>query len=426
MENNFNLPRNNKERIVIIGAGFAGLKLSRLLAGSRFQVVLIDKQNFHQFQPLFYQVATSGIEPSLISFPVRKIFQKYSNLHFRNTELKEIKPAHNQINTSDGDLKYDYLVIATGVTTNYFGNKNIEKYGISMKSTAEAINLRNRILESYERAILTEDIKEQEKLLSFTIVGGGPTGVELSGAIAELKNYVLPKDYPELDFSKMKIRLYEAAPRLLNGMSEKSGAKAIGFLEKLGVDVYLNTRIEDYQDKTIRLSNGEAIKSENVIWTAGVSGLKLKGLKEEDYARANRIKVDAQCKLSGYKNIYALGDISYLETEEYPDGHPQVAQVAIQQAKLMARTFKKKKPLDFQYKDKGTMATIGRNMAVCDLPGIRFAGRFAWFMWLFVHLMAIVGVKNRFFIFINWAQSYFLRDQSLRILIRPYKKQAVS
>ncbi len=423
MNNNYNLPRNNKKRIIIVGAGFAGLKLARLLAGSQYQVVLIDKRNFHQFQPLFYQVATSGIEPSLISFPIRKVFHKYENLHFRNTELLRIDSENNRIITGAGTISFDYLVIATGVGTNYFGNKNIEEHGISMKSTAEAINLRNRILESYETAILTEDEEVQEKLLSFTVVGGGPTGVELSGSIAELKNYVLPKDYPELDFSKMRIRLYEAAPRLLSGMGEKSGERARQFLEKLGVEIFLNTKIEDYNGDTITLSDGTTVKSKNFIWTAGVSGKLIEGLKKEDYARGFRIKVDRSNKLPEYENIYALGDTAYMETEKYPKGHPQVAQVALQQAKTLAKKLKNKKYQPFEYADKGSMATIGRNMAVCELPGIRFAGRFAWMMWLFVHLMAIVGVRNRFFIFINWAQSYILRDQSLRILIRPFKKQ---
>jgi len=425
MTNNFNLPKNNKKRIVIVGAGFAGLKMARLLARSKYQVMLIDKRNFHQFQPLFYQVATSGIEPSLISFPVRKVFQNHQNLHYRNLDLKEIIPETNQVVTQSGRIHYDYLVIATGVNTNYFGNKNIEKYGIPMKSTAEALNLRNRILDSYEKAILTEDEAEQSKLLSFSIVGGGPTGVELSGAIAELKNYVLPKDYPELDFSKMNIRLYEASPRLLNGMSEQSAKDAVKFLKRLGVEVHLNTRIDDYDGETLSLSNGEKIKSQNLIWAAGISGKLMKGLEEQDYGQGRRILVDRASKLLNYNNIYSVGDIALMRTDKYPEGHPQVAQVAIQQGKLLAVNLMKNQWKEFKYKEKGSMATVGRNMAVCDLPGIRFSGRFAWLLWLFVHLMSIVGVRNRFFIFINWAQSYILRDQSLRILIRPFKKKAM-
>lgn len=419
----FNLPVNGKKRIIIVGGGFAGLKMARLLSRSKYQVVMFDKRNFHQFQPLFYQVATSGIEPSSISFPIRKVFHKHQNLHFRNTELLEIVPEDNRVITTSGQLNYDHLVLATGVSTNYFGNKNIAQDSLSMKTTAEAINLRNNILESYEAAILTQDAKEQETLLSFSVVGGGPTGVELSGAIAELKNYVLPKDYPELDFSKMVIRLYEAGPRLLKGMSEKSGNDALNFLKKLGVEVNLNTMISDYKDREIHLQNGTVVPCKNLIWSAGVSGRKIKGISDDKYTRGTRIVVDRINKIKGYDNIFAIGDTAYMETEKYPNGHPQVAQVAIQQGVLLAKNLRKGEKQAFEYRDKGSMATIGRNMAVCDLPRLRFSGKLAWFMWLFVHLMAIVGVKNRVFIFINWAQSYFMRDQNLRVLIRPFKTQ---
>jgi NADH dehydrogenase len=422
MNNNFNLPENGKKRIVIIGAGFAGLKLARKLANSPFQVVMIDKRNFHQFQPLFYQVATSGLEPSNISFPIRKVFHQISNVHFRNTEFLEVMPDKKKIVTGAGELSYDKLVIATGVNTNYFGNKNIEEHSISMKSTAEAIHLRNRILESFETAILIDDRKEQAKQLSVVVVGGGPTGVELSGAIAELKNYVLPKDYPELDFSRMKISLYEAAPRLLHVMSEKASSEAYKFLTKLGVEVHLNTMIKDYDGENMILEDDTVFRVQNFVWTAGVGGIRINGLPEEVYVGGRRIGVDQQNKVKSLDGIYAIGDIASMETEKYPNGHPQVAQVAIQQAKLLAQNFLKGDCKPFEYKDKGSMATIGRNMAVVDLPGLRFSGVLAWFLWLLVHLMAIVGVKNRVFIFINWAQGYFSRDHSLRVLIRPFSK----
>jgi NADH dehydrogenase len=421
--NNFNLPLNGKERIVIVGGGFAGLKMARLLSGSKYQVVLIDKRNFHQFQPLFYQVATSGLEPSSISFPIRKVFHKHTNLHFRNTEFLSVHPKEKYINTSSGTLRYDYLVLALGVRTNYFGNSNIEQNSLPMKSTAAAINLRNNLLESFEAAILSEDSVWQETLLSINVVGGGPTGVELSGAIAELKNYVLPKDYPELDFTKMKIRLYEAGPRLLASMHEKSGKAALKFLTKLGVEVHLNTMIKDFNQDTIILSDNSKVSCKNLLWTAGVKGRPVNGFNDDQYVRGNRLKVNRYNQLYGYDDIFAIGDICYMETPEHPNGHPQVAQVALQQGKLLAQNLQREKLLEFEYKDKGSMATIGRNMAVVDLPGIRFAGKLAWFMWLFVHLMAIVGVKNRLFIFINWAQSYIMRDQSLRVLIRPFKSQ---
>jgi len=424
MENNFNLPRNNKKRVVIIGAGFAGLKLAQKLSKSPYQVVVIDKQNFHQFQPLFYQVAASGIEPSSISFPVRKIFQSHSNLHFRTTELLSVNTNEQKVHTRAGELRYDYLVLANGVNTNYFGSKNLEKGSLPMKSTAEAINLRNRILSSFEKANLTEDATEHAKLLSIVIVGGGPTGVELAGAIAEMRRYVLPKDYPELDFSMMKIRLFEAGPRILNGMSDNAGKKALRFLDKLGVEVHLDTRIDDYEGDKVSLSNGETLYARNLIWTAGVSGQYTEGVAKNSYKRGNRVAVDKYNRISDSDNVFVIGDACILSGDEkYPNGHPQVAQVAIQQAINLARNLKTKgKWKAFKYTDKGSIATIGRNMAVADLPGFRFSGGFAWFLWLFVHLMAIVGVKNRFFIFINWAQSYFSRDQSLRILISPYKR----
>ncbi len=422
MQSVFNLPENNKKRIIIIGAGFAGLKLARSLVGSPYQVVVIDKRNFHQFQPLFYQVASSGIEPSSISFPIRKAFQQHPNLHFRNLELISIHAVENKITTDAGDIAYDYLVIASGVNTNYFGNENIAQNSIPMKSTSEAIYLRNKILASFEKAILTEDKSAHDSILSMSIVGGGPTGVELAGALAELRNHTLPKDYPELDFSRMKIRLFEAGPRLLAGMSETSSQRALKFLQKLEVDVNLNTLILDYNNDEIVLKD-KKIKCNNLIWAAGVSGKTIDGFESDDYTRGNRLKVNRQNKLINHSNIYAIGDISSMVTPKYPNGHPQVAQVAIQQAKLLAKNFVKQQEKEFEYHDKGSMATIGRNMAVVDLPRIKFSGTLAWFMWLFVHLMAIVGVKNRLFIFINWAQSYFSKDQSLRILIKPIDRK---
>jgi len=334
MNHIFNLPVNSKKRIVIIGAGFAGLKLARNLANSKYQVVVIDKQNYHQFQPLFYQVAASGIEPSSISFPIRKAFHEFPNLHFRNMLLLEVDTAANEIKTTAGNLRYDFLVIATGVNTNYFGNTNIQKYAIPMKSTSEAIYLRNRILESYEAAILAPEKVEQEKLLSIAIVGGGPTGVELSGAIAELRSFVLQKDYPELDFSLMKIRLYEAGPRLLNGMSEHAGKKAMEFLHKLDVEIHLNTIIKDYDGENIVLADNSMQKCQNLIWSAGVNGKIINGLNNDVYTKGNRIRVDRNNKVKNSTNIYAIGDMAYMETDIYPMGHPQVAQVAIQQAKL--------------------------------------------------------------------------------------------
>lgn len=420
IQKRYNIPLNGKKRVLIIGAGFAGLKLAKELTNSKFQVVLLDKQNFHQFQPLYYQVATSGLEPSSISFPVRKMFHKNKNIHFRTTEVKRVNTTNKTVTTEQGDIKYDYLVIATGVYTNYFGMKDIEEHGISMKTTSEAIRLRNILLQNFESAVLEDDKEKSSAKLSIIVVGGGPTGVELSGAIAEMRNYVLHKDYPEIDFGKMKVYLCEASGRVLSAMEQKSSDKALNYLKDLGVEVLINTRVESYDGKEAKLSDGSTIKSETLLWTAGVSGVKIDGLTKDAYTFGSRLNVDRLNKVLREDFVFAIGDNCYMETPNYPKGHPQVAQVAIQQAKNLGKNLKKNlsSVKEFEYKDKGSMATIGRNMAVVDLPGLRFTGFIAWILWLFVHLMAIVGVKNRLFIFINWAWSYISRDQSLRIMIK--------
>ena len=418
-----NIPNPDQKRMVIVGGGFAGLKLARKCSRQNTQVVLIDRNNYHQFQPLFYQVATAGLEPSSISFPLRKIFHKSDDVHFRMAKLEEVDLHKQLIYTNIGYLEYDYLVLATGVSTNYFGLENVKENAIPMKSVSEAIYLRNRILENYEKALNKTDEKEQQALMNIVIVGGGPTGVELAGALAEMKKYILPKDYPELDFSKMQIYLFEAGPRLLQGMLEKSGNEALQSLEKMGVNVFLNRPVEDYDGEMVRTSEGEQFKAQTLIWTAGVTGRAIKGLPEEVLTRNKRIHVDQYNRIKGYKSAFAIGDIAYMETSEYPQGHPQVAQVAIQQADHLAKNLVRyEKGHDmklFFYEDRGTMATIGRNRAVADLPLIHLRGTVAWLLWLFVHLMAIVGVKNRFFIFINWMWNYITYDQSLRVLIRP-------
>jgi NADH dehydrogenase len=418
----FNIPTNKKERVIIAGMGFAGLKLARKLVNSEYQVVILDPRNFHQFQPLFYQVATAGLEPSSISFPLRKLFQKKKNIHYRNTSLEKIYPERKTVLTSYGEIKYDKLVLAMGAYTNFFGNQELEENGLSMKTTAEAIFLRNRILQSFEKAMFENDPEVKKKLLSIAIVGGGPTGVELAGAIAEMRNHILPKDYPEIDFSLMKVMLFEASDRVLSSMSEKASAKAYRFLQKLGVDIHLKTRIKGYDNENVLLPDGTKYQTDNLIWAAGVQGRGVDGLSAEAIGAGRRLMVDRYNKVKGYEDIYALGDIALMETENYPKGHPQVAQVAIQQADNLSKLFVKGKARPFEYNDKGSMATIGRNMAVVDLPWWHFSGFFAWVVWLFIHLMAIVGVKNRLFIFINWASNYFSRDQSLRVLIKPFSK----
>ncbi|MFU8844330.1 MAG: NAD(P)/FAD-dependent oxidoreductase [Bacteroidales bacterium] len=418
-----NIPRFPKKRIVIAGSGFAGLKLARKLMGKGFQIILIDKNNFHQFQPLLYQVATAGLEPSAISFPLRKVLQKATDVHFRIAELVKVDASKNEVITNIGRIKYDYLVLAMGAKTNFFGQHEIEHFALSMKSASDAILIRNSILEHFEQALLETDPKKIEQYLNIILVGGGPTGVELAGALAEMRKYIFPKDYPELDLSKMRIAIYEAAPRVLAGMSEQASERALSYLQKLGVEVHLRTRVEHYNGSCIRLSNGSTISSKTVIWSAGVKANSVEGFTPENFGRGGRIIVDRQNRVKGHKNVFALGDISQMETPKYPHGHPQVAQVALQQGRTLARNLLKSKKgkgeEDFEYFDKGSLATIGRNLAVADLPYGKLHGFVAWVLWSFVHLFTIMGVKNRLLIFLNWSWNYFTYDQSLRLLIKP-------
>ncbi len=418
-----NIPDTGQKRIVIAGGGFGGLKAARKLAYNNFQIVLLDKNNYHQFQPLFYQVATSGLEPAAIAFPLRKVFQKKTNVHFRMARIEEVHPEINEITTSIGKLHYDYLILATGVSTNYFGMQQVKENSIPMKSISEAIYLRNYILKNYEAALQQTVTSEIEAFMTICVVGGGPTGVELAGALAEMKRYILPKDYPELDFSLMKVYLFEASGKLLNGMSAQASSKAEKYLRRMGVNIFPGTAVKDYDGKTITLANGKKINSKTLVWAAGVTGKPIAGIPAELITRTNRILVDEVNLILGYPNIFAIGDICCMKTVNYPNGHPQVAQVAIQQARLVAnniiRIEKNKPKRPFHYINKGAMATIGRNLAVADLPGFRVHGFIAWILWLFVHLMSLVGIKNRFLIFINWVWNYITFDQSLRLLIKP-------
>jgi len=402
-----NIPETDKKRIIIIGGGFAGLKFVQKSLCRNFQLILLDKNNYHQFQPLLYQVATAGLEPSAISFPLRKVLQKEENIHYRMAEVKEIFPEQNEIATNIGNLKYDFLVLAIGADTNYFGQENIEKNALSMKSAADAILIRNTILENFEKALLQTSSEEIEKHLNIALVGGGPTGVELAGALAEMKKYIFPKDYPELDLSKMRIVLYESAPSVLAVMSDNASALSQKYLEKMGVEVNTKTRVIDYDGTTATLSDGTFFETKTLIWAAGVKANSLKGLNTETYGRAGRLLVDRENRVKGYSNIFALGDLCLMETPKYPNGHPQVAQGAIQQATLLSKNFKRfannKKMRQFEYLNKGSMATVGRNRAVADMPGIKLRGFVAWALWSFVHLFTIMGVKNRLFIFMNWS-----------------------
>ncbi|MBN2616204.1 MAG: NAD(P)/FAD-dependent oxidoreductase [Bacteroidales bacterium] len=420
------IPRNEKKRVVVVGGGFAGTRLVKKLLKHKFQVVLIDKNNYYQFQPLFYQVAMAGLEPSAISFPLRRMFQGQKGFHFRMGEVLRVRPEKNELETSIGSIEYDYLVMATGVTTNFFGNKNVEEKAASMKSVSDAIFIRNKILANYEKAINCETDEERQKYLNIVIVGGGPAGVELAGSLAELKKYILPKDYHEMNFHNMKVYLFEAAPKILGAMRERSSRTATRYLEKLDVEIRLNTAVQDYDGKKVVVTDGTELETETLIWTAGVAAKRFEGFPEESFGYANRLLVNDYNRVKGTENIFAIGDIALMQNEDYPKGHPQVAQTAIQQANLLGKNMKRlvngKTPSSFQYFDKGVLATIGRNLAVADLPGITLKGFAAWFIWSVVHLLSISGAKNKIFVFIDWAMNYLIYDPSLRLLIRPKVK----
>ena len=412
---------SKKQRIIIIGAGFGGLRLARALNGTDYEVFLIDKHNYHQFQPLMYQVATARLEPSSISFPLRKVFQHSKNVNIRITEVSRIDTDARIVYTPIGDIPYDRLVIALGCTTNYFGNTRIQSHSFPMKSVPQAMALRNRILQTFEDTIEAGP-DELQSLLNFVIVGGGPTGVELAGAMAEMKKNILPKDYPGVDFSRFTIYLLEGSPHTLNSMSEISKIKSQKYLASLGVIVKTGTVVEDYDGNTVRLRGGQTITARNLIWAAGVTANTLQGIPASSITRGNRLITNRYGEVQGLNGVYAVGDIAYMPTPKYPNGHPQLANVAIAQAAFFARNFKRElkgQPrMEFEYHNKGTMATVGKRKAVVDLPGISFQGRFAWLTWMFVHLMLILSVKNRLFIFFNWMMSYFANDSTLRLMLK--------
>ncbi|MEL6392229.1 MAG: NAD(P)/FAD-dependent oxidoreductase [Bacteroidota bacterium] len=419
-----NLPESELPRVVIVGGGFAGLKMARGISRKHYQVVLIDRNNFHQFQPLFYQVAMAGLEPSSIVFPFRKLFHGEENIYVRVTEVQEVDLEEKRLNTPLGICNYDHLIIATGANTNYFGNKLIQAKSLPMKSVSEALFLRNTILDDYETAVSTPDYDDRQELVDIVIVGGGPTGVELAGALAEMRKTVLPKDYPELNVeAEMDIYLVQAGDILLAGMSEKSGRKAEKYLQDLGVRVLLNTRVTNFDGELVTMEDGSTIPTNKVIWAAGVTGELFKGLPEDAIVRGNRLQTDAYHQVAGVDGLYAIGDIACLPTEDWPNGHPQVAQTAIQMGRNLSKNFNRlargKDLKPFTYKDKGSMATIGRAKAVVDLPSFHFSGFFAWLAWLVVHLFAILGTKNKFFVFINWLTNYINYNQSLRLIIKP-------
>lgn len=424
-----NIPQSNLPRIVIVGGGFAGIALAKKLKNQQVQVVLLDKHNYHTFQPLLYQVATGGLEAGSIAYPIRKVVQEYKNFYFRLCHVNEIDTKNNKIIADIGELSFDYLVIATGSKTNYFGNKEIERNSIAMKTIPQSLNIRSLILENFEQALITDDENERNSLINFVLVGGGPTGVELAGALAEMKNAILQKDYPDLDISRMQINLIQSGDRILNTMSEKSSAAAEKYLHHLGVNVLKNIRVTSYDGKTISTNTSLVLETATLIWTAGVQGAMLNGLDASSLVeKVERIKVNEFSQVAGYSTIFAIGDIASMTSEEYPQGHPMMAQPALQQGKLLGeniiRLLRKQKMKPFEYNDKGSMATIGRNKAVVDLPKYHFHGVFAWFVWMFVHLFSLIGFKNKAVVFLNWVYNYIRFDREGRLIIRPYKKKS--
>jgi len=416
--------------VVIVGAGFGGLEAAKSLADKPVEVLLLDKHNYHTFQPLLYQVATGSLEAESIAFSIRKNFGQQKNLRFRIAEVTSINAETNTLDTTIGDIKYDYLVIATGSTTNFFGNKQIEHFAMPMKSIPEALNLRYLILQNLEEAVLQKTKEAREPYLNFVLVGAGPTGVELAGALIELRNHVLTKDYPELQTTDMQVYLVDFMPKVLGPMSEQASDKAKEFLEKMGVQVLLNKKVESYDGDIIKFEDGQTIKTKSVVWSAGVMGVIPKGIKQENILRGNKIQTDGISRVVGTENIFAIGDVAAMITDETPKGHPGVAQVAIQQGKQIAKNIihmVKGEPTEpFKYFDKGSLATVGRNKAVADLGKIKFQGFFAWLVWMFVHLVSLLGFRNKLTVFINWVGNYSNYNGGTRLIIRKYEREGLT
>ncbi len=422
-----NIPKSNCPRIVIIGGGFGGVSLAHKLNGKDVQVVLLDKNNYHTFQPLLYQVSTGGLEPDSIAYPIRKVLKNFTNFYFRLAKVDEVDPENKIVKTNIGNLNYDYLVIATGSKTNFFGNAEIEEHAMTMKTIPQSLNLRSLILENFEQALLTDELHERDALMNFVIVGGGPTGVELAGALAEIKKGILPKDYPDLDTRKAQINLVQSGDKILAGMSAKASLKAEEFLEKLGVQIWKNTRVTGYDGKTVTTKTDLTFETATLVWAAGVKGAVVKGMDAKELiASGGRLRVNAYNQIEAYPDIFAIGDIACIEHEDTPRGHPMMAQPAIQQGKNLGENLVRLldgKPLKpFVYKDKGSMATIGRNKAVADTKNFKFQGVFAWFVWMFVHLFFLIGFRNRVVVFVNWVYNYIRFDREARLIIRPYQR----
>jgi len=422
-----NIPKSGLPRVVIIGGGFGGVTLAKKLQKKEVQVVLIDRNNYHTFQPLLYQVSTGGLEPDTIAYPLRKILKDAPNSYFRLANVLEIDATTNLVVTDIGSLNYDYLVLAVGSKTNFFGNANIQMNAMAMKTIPQCLNLRSLILENFEEALLTDDLRKREALMNFVIVGGGPTGVELAGALAEIKKGILPKDYPDLDTRIAQINLIQGSDRILDAMSEQASKKAEKFLKKLGVHVFKNMFVTDYDGNTVSTNTDDTFETATLIWAAGVMGSTIKGIDSKNIVvPGGRLKVDPFNRVEGFENVFAIGDIAMMASETYPKGHPMMAQPAIQQGNHLGNNFsrllKGKSLQPFKYFDKGTMATVGRNKAVVDMKHYKFQGIFAWFVWMFVHLFFLIGFRNRAVVFINWVYNYVRFDREARLIIRPFKK----
>lgn len=422
-----NLPVSSQPRVVIVGCGFGGLRLAQKLRDAPVQVVVIDRNNYHNFQPLLYQVATGALEADSIAYPIRKTFAGQKNFFFRMTDVERVDAAANTVVTSIGDIQYDYLVLATGSLTNFFGIESIEKNAMQIKSIPNALNLRSYIFQNFEKALLANDPEQRQALLTIVVVGAGPTGVELSGSLADLRRRVLPQDYPEMDLNQMKIILVEAAPVVLGPMSARSQQDTLKYLQELGVEVRLNTGIKRYEDGRAYYTDTDFIPTENLVWAAGVNGTALPGLPETAIARNKRINVNQWNLVEGFTNVFAIGDVANMVTEDMPRGMPMLGAVAQQQADHLAANFRRllagQQPVGFKYKNKGVMAIVSRSKAVVDLPNMHFKGFFAWLTWLFVHVMLLVGFRNKVVAVINWGISYFTNDQALRLIIRPYRRK---
>ncbi|TNJ42176.1 NAD(P)/FAD-dependent oxidoreductase [Tamlana fucoidanivorans] len=424
-----NIPRTSYPRVVIIGGGFAGIALAKKLSKQEVQVVLLDKHNYHTFQPLLYQVSTGGLEPDSIAYPIRKILKDFPNFYFRLAHVQEINTQKNKLKTDIGNLKFDYLVVASGSQTNYFGHSEIEKYSMAMKTIPQSLNLRSLILENFEEALLTSDLNERNALMNFVIVGGGPTGVELAGALAEIKKGILPKDYPDLDTRMAQIHIIQAGDCILKGMSSKASEKAEEFLEKLGVNIWKNIRVTNYDGNMVTTNSDLTFETATLIWAAGVKGSIIKGVDGEALVtRGNRLLVNEFNQVKGFNHVFAIGDVAAMVTADRPNGFPMMAQPAIQQGEQLGnnllRIIEGKPMKPFTYKDKGAMATIGRNKAVVDLKRFKFQGIFAWYVWMFVHLFFLIGFRNRMVVFVNWVYNYIRFDREARLIIRPFKRKS--